>query len=144
MNTFKPIATIILSGLTLLSSFTYAASYPVCSNMTGNPQYYCSAGLYSTQQSLSMWNSFTPRQKNLSTAVSNIYGNYRQQTGKNLPITTTTISQVMVAIGATASERNFVISRMQSIYNASSGMSKIDNYISSTARWLSSMPGVKW
>lgn len=83
-----------------------------------------------------MWNSFTPRQKQLSQLVSNVAFQYWQGYGQPIPMDAQTLNMVMRGIGAQPHEANFVWSRMYVNHNAIVVMAQANATISRTQRFV--------
>lgn len=89
-----------------------------------------------TQQQWNNWRSYTPRQRQLSMAISQIVTDYYQRTGQALPVTQETVVQVMQLVGASREETAFVINRMVANSNAYAGMNRANGTIDRTQRFL--------
>lgn len=82
------------------------------------------------------WRSYTPRQRQLSRAISQIVTDYYKSTGDALPVTSETVSQVMQMVGASRSEAAFVINRMVANSNAYAGLNRVSGTIDRTQQFL--------
>lgn len=116
-----------------------AATLPLVITLPAQAQYqirdpYSEALVQQAQRDL--WNSYTPRQRNLATIISQISYAYFQRTGQPLPVNSETISIVMEGIGARQSEAGFVRDRMRANSNGAQGIISLERATDRTERFI--------
>lgn len=87
---------------------------------------------YQAQQAWQhLYNSWTPRQRQLHKSITGIENAYFNQTGRHVPVTNQNVQVIMNKIGAQPNERDFVIQRMRAHENATQAIDKADRLIDS-------------
>ncbi|MGB7084244.1 MAG: hypothetical protein WBD47_01730 [Phormidesmis sp.] len=99
-------------------------------------RYYCTAPIQAEEARNALWQSYTPRQRQLATAVGQIASDYYSQTGQPVPVTTESVRLVMQAVGANNSEAAFVRERLQANHNASASLNEADVVINQAEDFL--------
>ena len=82
------------------------------------------------------WNSYTPRQKQLSRAISTIADTYYQQNGQPLPVDKKSLRLIMNALKATPEEASFILNRMVAYSNAYAAIAPTNSIINRTENFL--------
>lgn len=129
----KQIATAFILTSLLLGSLTSVAKAQAG---LSNHEYRARMARIAAEAQRDMWNSFTPRQKQLSQLVSNVAFQYWQGYGQPIPMDAQTLNMVMRGIGAQPHEADFVWSRMYANHNAIVVMAQANGTISRTQRFV--------
>lgn len=98
---------------TLSASIVPARANSLCDRIS-DPyrRFYCQGKESVTRAQQARIRSYSPRQRYLAQAVSQLVYDYYQRTGQVLPITNQTVVQVMQIVGASQSEAAFVVDRL--------------------------------
>ena len=128
-----------IAGLPLLLAIPAQANpaLSACQSIT-DPirRYYCTAPIQAQEARNALWQSYTPRQQQLATAVGQIASDYYNQTGQPVPVTQESVALVMQAVGANSSEAAFIRGRLQANSNASASLIEADSVINQAEDFL--------
>ncbi|KYC37711.1 hypothetical protein WA1_04115 [Scytonema hofmannii PCC 7110] len=109
---------------------------PLKTNADTISDYYRQSNFAATLVQIERWNSYTPRQKQLSRKIGEIANAYYQKTGKHLPITTQSIRIIMKSLSANPEEAAFIRDRMMANSNAQAVIPRVDRLINRTRNFL--------
>lgn len=93
-------------------------------------------GAAANQARWQRWNSYTPRQKQLSRAISKIADAFYQRNEQPLPVNKNSLRIIMKALKATPEEAPFILNRMLASSNASAAITRTNSTINRTQNFL--------
>ncbi len=134
-----PLLALTLASLPLLMALPAQANpaLSACQSITDTiRRYYCTAPIQAQEARNALWQSYTPRQQQLATAVGQISSDYYNQTGQPVPVTQESVGLVMQAVGANSAEAAFVRERLQANSNASASINQVDVVIDQAGDFL--------
>ncbi len=135
----RSLLALTIAGLPLLLAVPAQANpaLSACQSIADPIQrYYCTAPIQAQEARNALWQSYTPRQQQLATAVGQIAFDYYNQTGQPVPVTQESIRLVMQAVGANSSEAAFIRGRLQANSNASASLIEADSVINQADDFL--------
>lgn len=92
-------------------------------------RFYCEGNILSGQAQQALVNSYSPRQRQLARAISEVIYAFYEEYGQPLPVTQETLQLMMEGLGADASEAAFVYDRMVAHSNAIAAIIEADSTI---------------
>jgi len=85
-----------------------------------------------------LWRSYTPRQRQIATAIGQLVNNHYSRTKQPVPLTQANVNYAMRYVGANASEHNFVVDRIQANNRALNALNDLERELRRTEEMLNS------
>jgi len=120
---------LLMMGCTLLPALPARAQYRIIDPISP---------ILMRQGQEALWRSYTPRQRQIATAIGQLVNNHYNRTKQPVPLTQANVNYAMRYVGANASERNFVIDRIQANNQALSALIDLEDEIQRTEELLNS------